>query len=67
MLARFAIGEQLLQLLGHALTSTLAFAADTRDGRLQIGQHLVHPRLHAVLSGLHIGQQLRDHLGAVLR
>ncbi|MNP34624.1 hypothetical protein D3C76_1279220 [compost metagenome] len=56
LLASLALSEQLLQLLGHSGASPLPFVADTGNRSLKIGEHLVHPRLHGVLSGLHIGQ-----------
>ncbi|MNZ89476.1 hypothetical protein D3C78_1084020 [compost metagenome] len=53
-------------MLRHAFASALALAADSGDGCLQVGQHFVHARLHAVLPRLHVRQQLRDHLRTVL-
>ena len=56
LLASLALSKQLLQLLGHSSTCPLPFVADTGNRSLEIGEHLVHPRLHGVLSGLHIGE-----------
>ncbi|MNY08251.1 hypothetical protein D3C86_1410950 [compost metagenome] len=56
LLASLALSKQLLQLLGHSSTCPLPFVADTGNRSLEIDEHLVHPCLHGVLSGLHIGE-----------